>query len=331
VPRGRHRPPRDPTPGLWLLLTLVMAGAALLWVNRGELLDLLGLAEAPPLEQAPERGRLVLHVGGRVVADPDRVPDVGDPHGPAWEGLRSALRGDNLTVVDLGCAVAPAETDGARCDPAAIRALGAAGVDAATLANEGAAALGPGALDQTLDALEEAGLGAIGAGADLEAAWRPLLVEEAGWRVAILAASEVSPIEHAADDERPGVADGRDLDGLSERVGRARGEADVVVLILHWDMPPDGPHDEHVGRAEELIDAGVDVLVGHGSGVLRRMDRVRGRSVFWSLDSLLRPVREGREVHTALARIVISSDGAVRGRLIPVAIQPPGRAVLRGL
>lgn len=331
MPLGRHRPPRDPAPGLWLLLVLVMAGAALVWNQRGELLDLLKLAERPPTDSVPERGRLLLHIGGRVVADPGRVPEIDDPLGTAWEGLRPMLRGDDLTVVHLACAVTPPDAEGARCDPGAIEALPEAGVDAADLANEAAAALGVDAQADTLEALREAEVSALGAGPDIEAAWRPVILEEAGWRVAVLATTEAAPAEHAAGEDRPGVADGRDLEAVTDRVGRARDEADVVIVLLHWDMPDDGPHQEHITRAEAIIDAGADAVVGHTPGVLRRMDRYRGKPIFWSLDSLLRPVRPGGEIHTALARVVVTPEGAIRGRLIPVAIQPPGRAILRGL
>jgi hypothetical protein len=82
---------------------------------------------------------------------------------------------------------------------------------------------------------------------------------------------------------------------------------------------------------QALIDAGADAVIGHRPGVLRRMDRYRGRPVFWSVDSLVRPVRPGREIHTALARVAVTPDGSVRGRLVPVSIEPPGYPVIRGL
>lgn len=328
---GRHRPPRDPTPGLWLLLLLVMAGAALVWNQRHELLELTGLADPPGPESTPERGRLVIHVGGRVVIDPDRVPAVDDPDGAAWEGVAGGLRSDDLTVVHLACAVDLEEARASGCDPAALFALPEVGVEAVDLANEGTGALGTEAQVATLEALADAGVRTVGAGADARSAWEPLVLEEAGWRVAVLAATEEAAPDHAATEDRPGVADGRDLIAVTERVAQARSRADVVVVLLHWDMPDDGPLEEHLSRARALIEAGADAVVGHRPGVLGRMDRHRGKPIFWSVDSLLRPVRRGRVVHTALARLVITSEGTVRGRMIPVTIEPPGRAVLQGL
>lgn len=331
MPLGRHRPPRDPAPGVWILLVLVMAGAALVYNHRHELWALIGLREGPAPGATRDREGLVIHVGGGVLLDPERVPGIEDPGGELWGGLGEVLRRDDLTLVALGCAVAPAEEDGRRCDPEALPVLSEAGVDAAGLANERAAGGEPGSLEGTIEALEGAGIRPVGAGVDAAEATRPALVRTGGRRVALFAFTLRAPAGLAATEERAGVADGRDLSIMTEAVERARSEADLIVVLLDWDMPEDGPDEEHVEQAHALIDAGADAVVGHRPGVLRPMDRHRGRPVFWSVDSLVRPVRAGREIHTALARVVVTADGSVRGRLIPVSIEAPGHPVVRGL
>ena len=104
-----------------------------------------------PSSAAP-RGALVVHGTGDVNLDPAYIPALrtrGYAH--AWAGLDGLFTGDDLTVVNLECPVSdrgtivPKEFN-FRCDPEALLAARAAGVEVANLANNHSGDFGPAAL-----------------------------------------------------------------------------------------------------------------------------------------------------------------------------------------
>ena len=94
----------------------------------------------------------------------------------AWTGLDGLFTGDDLTVVNMECPVSdrgtivPKEFN-FRCDPAALPAAQAAGVDVANLANNHSGDFGPDALLDSVERLRGSGIAPVGVGAN--AAWRP--------------------------------------------------------------------------------------------------------------------------------------------------------------
>lgn len=99
------------------------------------------------------------------------------------------------------------------------------------------------------------------------------------------------------NDRRVMLAAGReDLDRLKTAIGRARADVDFLVLSVHYHwgrhLRSDIPHHQGVvGRA--AVQAGADLVVGHGPHVLRGVEVHRGRPIVHSLGNfLLSPVEE---------------------------------------
>jgi poly-gamma-glutamate synthesis protein (capsule biosynthesis protein) len=84
-------------------------------------------------------------------------------------------------------------------------------------------------------------------------------------------------------------ADERDQRAIVEQVGRARAEADVVLVTIH-------AHESGVSReqpaaflqpfARACIDAGAHAFLGHGPHVIRPLEIYRGLPIFYSLGNL---------------------------------------------
>ena len=83
-----------------------------------------------------------------------------------------------------------------------------------------------------------------------------------------------------------------DLDALVEGVERARREADMVIVSLHchegvlgsWNT--DRPADFVQTVAHAVVDAGADIVIGHGPHVLRGIELWKGCPIFYSLGNL---------------------------------------------
>lgn len=196
--------------------------------------------------------------------------------------------------------------------PRNLDALAAAGFDVVSLANNHAVDAGHDAMLQTIERLRSAGVKTCGAGADLNAAREPALVQAGGLRAAFLAYASVFPVGYEACDDRPGVVplrandtylphrdyslpgtfphirstpDPNDLAALRDDIDRARRVADLVVVSFHWgDMLHPFLLSDHERKTARLcIEQGADLVVGHHHHALRGMEWYRGKPILYGL------------------------------------------------
>ncbi|MGC9454995.1 MAG: CapA family protein [Phycisphaerae bacterium] len=209
----------------------------------------------------------------------------GRPPEHLYGGLRKHIHGADLAVVNLECALAgdaPILKDGVnlRGTAESAKALRSAGFHIATLGNNHAFDYGPEGLAGTLKLCESAGLGTIGAGMDLEAAARPLIVQCGEVTVGLLSFADRE--EGDAEPDSPGVAPALDIHVL-DRVRRLSRQADVTVVIVHGGreyipVPPPYWYD----RVLAIAEAGADVVIGHHPHVpqgLTLLNCANGRTV----------------------------------------------------
>ncbi len=82
----------------------------------------------------------------------------------------------------------------------------------------------------------------------------------------------------------------KDVDAMVRWVAEARGLADLVLVSLHAHEQAgskDVPADFIPAFAREMIDAGADLVVGHGPHLLRGMELYKGKPIFYSLGNFL--------------------------------------------
>lgn len=305
-------------------------------------------AEDPPATAAagpsvaataePERRRIVVHGTGDVNLDPGYLPVFRtEGYGHAWSGLGGLFVADDLTVINLECPVSDRGTIVPkeftfRCDPAALPAARAAGVEVANLANNHSGDYGPVALLDSLGHTRAAGIAPVGVGADVGEANRPAIVEVGGWRVAVLGFGGVVPSgDWLASAARPGMANGDDIDAMTAAVRAADAEADLVFVSIHWGAELETePQPGDVERAEAMIDAGADGIFGHHAHRLQPLGRHAGRPIAWGLGNFVWPDFSPAGSRTAVARFVVEPDGTVGGCLLPARIVSPGHPELTG-
>ncbi|TMK86174.1 MAG: CapA family protein [Actinobacteria bacterium] len=297
------------------------------------------LSPSPRATAPAGRGRLVIHGTGDVSVDPNYIPNFRSyGYGYAWSGLNGLFKRDDLTVVNLECAVSRLGSPvpkkfNFRGDPAALPAMRAAGVEVANMANNHSYDFGPQALMDEREQLRRNDIAPIGAGADPQEALSPALFTIRGWRVAVLGFDKVvDPYPEAvARPGHPGTAAGHNEAAMIGAVKAAAGVADVVVVMIHWGVELDTqPRASEVSLAHRLVQAGADVIFGGHSHRLQPMESYRGRPIFYSLGNFVWPNLSAAGATTAVAEVTISPSGEVTGRLLPAYIESAGHPVLRG-
>jgi poly-gamma-glutamate capsule biosynthesis protein CapA/YwtB (metallophosphatase superfamily) len=280
----------------------------------------------------------VIHGTGDVSLDPSQIPAF-RTHGYtwAWSGLGRLFRSDDLTVVNLECPVTNVvdpepKAFAFRCDPQALPSARLAGVDVANQANNHAYDDGPSGLVDSLTSIRAAGLVAVGAGTDQSEALRAASLQIGGWTVAVLGIDEVlDPVDEVAGPDKPGTAAGHDFALALQAVRDAAVSSDLVVVMIHWGVELDArPRLYQVEQAHRMIDAGADMIFGSHPHRLQPMETYRGRPIFYSLGNLVWPRLTTATRVTAIAEVVVTPDGAIRTRLLPVEIVSDGHPVLVG-
>ena len=225
-----------------------------------------------------------------------------------------------------------------RMPPALLADVKGLGFDIVTLANNHLWDFGEVAFNDTLEHLQERNLTYVGAGADLDEAWRAQIVPAGGLNIAFLGATSTLGPGSAAAEGRPGVAPihvsesyhldppasleqpgsapyvftrawGEDLERAIAAVEDAGADADVVVLALHWGVPPfwrsrfqDGLADYQIEVGHALIEAGADVIVGHHPHSLQEVEVYHGKPIFYSLGNFVFHHNQGPVSETPVSR-----------------------------
>ena len=267
--------------------------------------------------------------------------------------IGAELRAADLVFGNLECCLYrppeghTVEHEGFFADPdIAGAALAEAGIAAVGLANN--VNYGAAAILGSIAELDRCGIGHTGAGADLAAARAAAVVERGGMRVGFLQRSSVYwPTNHEASEHgagiaalrghtayqvpahktrpemppmnRPGVppivvtwADRGYLAAFCEDVRALRTRADIVVTSCHWGVGEE-VLDYMTEIAHAAIEAGADIVIGHGPHYSLPAEMYRGKPILYGLGSFSFHTGHGGRRHGdwigMMAQVEIGSGG----------------------
>jgi poly-gamma-glutamate synthesis protein (capsule biosynthesis protein) len=297
--------------------------------------------------------------------------NVDDPRVP-FARVAAPLRAADLLFGNLECCLysPPAERsladEGFYAPPAAGEALTLAGYHAIGTANN--VNYGPAAIGHSLRELDRLGIAHTGSGANRAAAYAPAIVERKGMRFGLLQRTSVYwPTNHEAGEHaagvavirghtayqlplhktrpevppanRPGVppvivtwADPQYLARFREEVAALRRQVDVVIASHHW-----GLYQEVLEYMREIahaaIDAGADVVVGHGPHFVLPVEFYQGRPIFYGMGNFSFHTGHGGRKHGdwvgLLARVLLEERAIKRVALSFVRHNDRNETLLR--
>jgi len=211
-------------------------------------------------------------------------------------------------------------TEGFFADPkAGGEALRLSGIHAVGIANN--VNYGAENIAASIAQLDQLGIPHTGAGANLAAARAPVIITRNGLRVGVVQRSSVYwPTDHEAHADSPGIAvimghtayhvptarvapgvpppnrpgvppvivtwaDKTYLDEFCADIASLRPQVDIVVASCHWGLNRD-PLQYMTDIAHGVIDAGADIVVGHGPHYPLPVEVYKGRPIFYGLCNL---------------------------------------------
>jgi hypothetical protein len=236
-----------------------------------------------------------------------------EPRPEHWlSGIKPALWGVDLVVGHLEvphtrrCTELNGDVPAPAADPDHLAVLREAGFHVLTLAGNHMADCGAEGIADTKLELERLGIACCGAGADLNEARRPAILQIAEKRIAILSYNCVGPQNAWATDTDAGVAfvrveaangdpiapsarleqaEPKSVGAMQQDIASAKQKTDFVIVALHKGIVHTparlAPYERPIAHA--AIDAGADTVIGHHAHIIRGLEFYRGKPVFHGL------------------------------------------------
>jgi poly-gamma-glutamate synthesis protein (capsule biosynthesis protein) len=199
-------------------------------------------------------------------------------------------------------------------------ALHRAGFNVVSLANNHTLDYGVDGLTDTMAALDAAGIAYTGAGNNLAEARRPVYLEAAGRRVAILAYSVTLPENFYAGPSRPGTAFAHEAHVRAD-IHAARRQADIVLVSFHWGQEGKTRlRDYQVQLGRAAIDAGAAAVLGHHPHILQGIERYKDGVILYSLGNFTFGSYSKQAQVSAIAELVFDGSRLSALRMHPINV-----------
>ena len=191
------------------------------------------------------------------------------------------------------------------------------GIDIVSLANNHIYDFGADAFYDTLDALRQAEIPYVGAGADMEEASRPVYFVTGGIKIGFVSAnrSEKFIFTPEAGESTPGVVRMYDTAMMNNIIKEARDQCDFLIAYVHWGTEDSKYYEAYqTAIAQEFFASGADAVIGSHPHVLQGIGYVDGKPVVYSLGDFW---FNGETKYTAVVNLEVSIDGLVELSVLP--------------
>lgn len=234
--------------------------------------------------------------------------------GFSFEKLRPFLAEGNFNICNFEAAISANKNEFARerktfvlySDPGVTgEALYSENIHMATLATNHLLDCQEEGLYQTIEEFESVGIQTIGAGRNVHEAERGVTITVHGQRITFFNAYWFRKGMHreynfyALDDEAGVACLSGGLEGQIKEE-KMKYPSSKVIIIAHWGVDFHEVHPNQRAYAQTFIEAGADIIIGHGPHKIQQVDKIHGKPVIYSIGNG-----------------VFNSDGEYNKRFVP--------------
>lgn len=212
--------------------------------------------------------------------------------------------------------------------PEAVSALTSAGFNLVSLSNNHMMDYYEKGLFDTMSLLEKNNISYAGSGKNIEEARKPVIIEKNGIRIGLLAYTDMAELifagepylSFAAGANKSGLVP-RKYEIIKEDVIKLRGQVDLLAVSLHWGVEDSfiiAP--EQVEFAHNLIDDGVDMILGHHPHQFQGIEVYKGKPIFYSMGNFLFDQNDPENMESFIIDMKYSGTELTELSAIPVRI-----------
>lgn len=281
-----------------------------------------------------------------------------NPEG-AWEYMLPTLRNADLRLLNLEGPFAgtskdpnspdiPHKSGWAHSAPDQVKALTHAQIDAVGVANN--VTYPWQALLRSLEVLDAAGIKHSGGGKTKEEAHQPVIIERKGIKTGFIQYTSLYwPYNHASEENKPGVAglkvstwyqsppnldkpgqppivltivDEKALKTLKNDISSLKEKTDIVIASFHWGVSDTSELVSYQRTlAQAAIDAGADLVMGHGPHVFQPIEIYKGKPVFYCIGNSVFDwyKKKDNDLDGLLLRVTAKKTGITGISMVPLS------------
>ncbi len=246
------------------------------------------------------------------------VRDAINEHGPDYpfQYVKDSVQQADLAILNLETAVTleeekdPVQLYNFKSDPIALEGVKNAGFDMVSLANNHAMDYQIDGFLDTLQYLEQYGIKHVGAGRNMEEAYKAQTIEIHGKRIKILGFSRFIPAVRWYENDGPVIASAYQQERVLETIAAEKKDADYVLVYMHWGVEKNNqPEAWQRQFAIEMIDSGADAIIGSHPHVLQGFEYYGDNPIAYSLGNFLFPdYVTGKTAQTGLLTVIIDGE-----------------------
>ncbi len=176
-------------------------------------------------------------------------------------------------------------------------------------------------LMDTLNTFKRVGVQTVGAGKNVTEAKKIAYKVVNGYTIATVGYTDTYRKESKAAKNRAGILEANP-EYYMQIVRKAKQNADIVIVHAHWGQAYDGqPQPRQKGIGHALVDAGADIVVGHGPHVLQPIEFYKKGVVMYSLGNFVFDQGWSRTRESAIVQYKIAQDGTAKLEVHPMYIR----------
>ena len=173
----------------------------------------------------------------------------------------------------------------------------------------------------TLNALKNAGLKYVGAGANLEEASKYDIQEVNGVKIATVSVSDIIPKNFSAKDDKAGILSTNNM-RYYQAVREASQVADLVIVNIHWGVEYALNETEQQKQlARNLINFGADIIIGSHPHVLQPVEKYKDGIIFYSMGNFVFDQGWSRTKDSMIVNYFVDKDGNCSFEIVPLRIK----------
>ena len=199
-----------------------------------------------------------------------------------------------------------------RADPECLPYLQRHGITHLTLANNHSVDQGRRGLADTWQNIRAAGMTPVGAGPNMKEASRPELLATTPRNVWLLTSQRLSIENFSYLPDTISVSQ----ESFSELLGRVESlrHADpqcYIAVSLHWGGENTfKPMLQQVAEAHRLVEAGADIIIGHHSHTIQKVETYQGKQIYYSIGNFIFDSQRPFQKDAYAVTVAITAQGA---------------------
>lgn len=247
-----------------------------------------------------------------------------------WNDVKSILNRAEVSMVNLETSVSDrgkstkSEGYGFRSLPYTLEGLVNSGIDIVSLANNHVIDYGYEAFTDTFNNLDNYNIKYVGAGKNKEEANKEQCFNVNDLRICYMASTSILGYSHwKAESDKSGVMyfNKENYEEILNKIKSVKATCDYLIYNVHWGVEYSNyPTESQKELAHMLVDAGVDILVGHHPHVLQGVEYYKNSLIMYSLGNFIFLIKNDNASRSGIFEISLDNKEILSSKIYPIEI-----------